>query len=59
MNALKTNLGRGLGCACFCVVMGIVPIAIRSLASLGVLGMDSVRLKVNGSLGPGRKLVFL
>lgn len=45
---------------CLWVVMGIVPIAIRSLALWGIVGIDeALRLNVTGSLGPGRKKLLL
>lgn len=52
-------LDIGLTGVCRWDVIGIVPIAIRSLALWGIEGIDVLRLNVIGILGPGRKKVPL
>lgn len=58
-NVFKFHLDIGLTGVCRCDVIGIVPIAMRSLVLQGIVGIDVLRLKVNGILGPGRKKLLL
>ena len=56
---LHPYLDIGLTGVCRWDVIGIVPIAMRSVVLRGIVGIDVLRLNVIGSLGPGRKKLLL
>ena len=56
---LHPYLDIGLTGVCRWDVIGIVPIAMRSLLLRGIVGIDVLRLNVIGILGPGRKKLLL
>ena len=56
---LYPYLDIGLTGVCRWDVIGIVPIAMRSLALWAIEGIDVLRVNVTGILGPGRKKVLL
>ncbi len=56
---LYPYLDIGLTGVCRWDVIGIVPMAMRSLVLRGIEGIEVLRLNVIGTLGPGRKKVPL